>query len=192
MRARNVKCNRKSFSSFQNGTQGRTCKETVTSFFDLLTLKMKALWSFEMERTAHPKAQFYFRADFLYSAAPLWESQISQQKHTSRRNTLRMRSCVCVKLQISHYRLTRDYPGLSHAGRYAPSVVGKSKSLKAILLSRAGTAAYTSISERFFIRNKEYWHLAMFLSGNRSSALQFHSLRLKYKVKWKENGYDVI
>ena len=82
VRTRNAKCNRKSFSSFQNGTQGRTCEETVTSYFGRLTMKMKALWSFEMERTAHPKTQLYFRADFLYSAAPLWESQISQQKHT--------------------------------------------------------------------------------------------------------------
>jgi hypothetical protein len=64
---------------------------------------------------------------------------------------------VCVlEAQISQYRLTRDYPGLSHRGRYAPSVVGKSKSLKASLLSRAGTADYTDISERFFTRNKEY------------------------------------
>lgn len=82
VRTRNAKCNRKSFSNFQKGKQERTCKETVTPFFDLLTLKMRALWSFEMERTAHPKTQLYFRADFLYSAAPLWESQISQQKHT--------------------------------------------------------------------------------------------------------------
>lgn len=41
---------------------------------------MKAVWSFEMERTAHPKTQLHFRADFLYSAASLWESQILQQK----------------------------------------------------------------------------------------------------------------
>jgi hypothetical protein len=84
VRTRNAKCNRKSFSSFQNGTKGRTFKETVTSFFDHLTLKVKAMWYFEMERTAHPKTQLYFRADFLYSAVkPRKKRTHIEEKYTS-------------------------------------------------------------------------------------------------------------
>jgi hypothetical protein len=88
---------------------------------------------------------------FIFSSITVRKSNLAT-KNTCWRNTLRMRSYVCVKLQISQYRLTRDYPGLSHRGRYAPSVVGKSKSLKASLLSRAGTATYTDL--RAFLHKK--------------------------------------